>query len=443
MLPLALIVCHAKLPVCMEVRLWRPAGELLEVALAVAPKRPVDELRALDDSLFRRAVLEESVSRSLARWLTELRAGELVEQPASADGLTMILATTSGGDTARRVVIGSPRGSAATVLGLLVHAVAWQTKLLGRGERPVIDAVKAELLESDKSRVTKRYVSTAPVRFRARSLGIEGLEVGVDAQGPFASDGLCREALHPDVHLRTISMVEALVATRTTRMGAGECLFELEFEGTWIEVRCPEAGGEPVLAKLPMAAGAVRSLFFLAGALAEEDDAQRARDLSAWTTTLPWVSRPIRTDDLFVRFFMHDLRFRPGAVWYRVDAHGTITRADGSSADDEGRPVMPHHVSADDMETIRVALAACDAYGVGKNPNVTPRERVPDDDSFIELTVQRPSDRASGGVESMTAAWAYGRMAQYDRGPEMEGGLQRVYALYQALMKIRGPADIR
>ena len=33
MLPLALIVCHAKLPVCMEVRLWRPAGELLEVAL--------------------------------------------------------------------------------------------------------------------------------------------------------------------------------------------------------------------------------------------------------------------------------------------------------------------------------------------------------------------------------------------------------------------------
>ena len=445
MFPLSVVVCHATIPRGIDLRLWHSTPEVLEVALAVAPSRSLNESPLHDGSAFRSARLEESVSRSLAGWLAELEADDLVEQPSSPTGLTMTLQTTGDDGVSRRVVIGAPRGRAASVLGLVVSAAAWQTKLLGRGERPVFDAVKAELAEFDATRLTKRHLSTHPILFRAASLGIDSLEVGVDAAGPHATDGVCREALPPELHLRAVSMVAALVATRTKRMGAGECLFEISFEGTRVEVRCPVAGQEPLLAKLPLAAGpTVRSLFVLAGALAEEDDAQRGRDLAAWAQTLPSVTRAVRTDDLVLRFHMNDVRYgRPGACFYRLDVHGTITRSEGGTEDDEGRAVMPHAVEPAAIERIRKALSACDALGVGTNASVTPHDECPDDDSYIELTVQRPSDRGEGRLETMRAGWAYGRMAQYDRGPEMERGLAAVYELYQALMQIRGPADIR
>ncbi len=440
MFPLSLVVRHAKVPVRAEIQLSRLSSEVLEVALAIGPNAPVTESSGLEPSQFRRAPLEESVSRSLTQWLRELAAADLLEQPASPDGLTMTL--ESHGPGARRVVIGTPRGRAASVLGLLVHAAAWQMSLLGRGERPILDAVKSELITSDAPGLTRRCASKETVRFRAPSLGIEALEIAIDTDGPHASDGVRREDLHEETHLRVVSMVAALLATRTTRMGVGECLFEISFDGARVEVRCPEAGGEPVLAKLPVAASpTVRALFVLAGALSEEDATQRARDLSAWRTTLPWVSRPIRTSDLFLRFRMEDVRFGDRRyAWYRLDTHRTISRCDAGSADDEGRPVMPHDVTPEEFASIREALAACDALGVGTNPAVTPRDACPDDDRFIELMYQRPGAR---GLETTTAGWAYGRMAPRDRGPEMERGLDAVYALYQALMKIRDPADIR
>lgn len=445
MFPLSLVVRHAKIPVGVDLRLWRSTPEVLEVALAIAPSASLRESPLPDGSAFRSVRLEEGVSRSLAGWLTALGADDLVEQPSSPAGLTMSVQTTRDDGVSRRVVIGAPRGRAANTLGLVVSAAAWQTKLLGRGERPIFEAVKAELAESDAASLTKRSDSKQPVRFRAASLGIESLEIGVDAQGPHASDGVCRETLPAELHQRAVSMVAALVATRTTRMGAGECLFEISFEGARVEVRCPVAGQEPQLAKLPLAAGpTVRSLFVLAGALAEEDDAQRTRDLAAWAQTLPCVTRTVRTDELWLRFHMNDVRYgRPGAGFYRLDVHGTITRCEGGTEEDEGRAVMPHAVEPAALERIRKALSACDALGVGTNASVTPHDECPDDDSYIELTVQRPSHRVGGFLETMRAGWAYGRMAQYDRGPEMERGLAAVYELYQALMKIRGPADIR
>lgn len=440
MFPLSLVVRHAKVAVRVEIRLWRIDTAVLGIGLAVAPARAAPET-PLEASAFRTAPLDEQVSRSLTRWLDALGAEDLVEQPEPPDGLTMTLVTSPTEGVFRRAVIGAPRGRAAAVLGLVVSAAAWQTRLLGRGDRAIFDVVRAELRSGDGSAGPRPSASREPVRLRVPTLGIDAVEVGLDESGPYASDGVRRVAIHHETRERVTSMVAALVATRTARMGAGEHLFEVSFEGARVEVRCPGGGGEPLLAKLPIAAGpTVRSLVVLAGALAEDDDAQRARDLSAWTATLPWSPRPVRTDDLLLRFRMNDVRHgRIGEDWYRLETHGTILRCEAAAADAEGRPVMPHAVSREALETIRAALARCDALGVGARESATPRDAWPDDDSFIELIVQRPSPR---GLETTTAAWAYGPMAPRDRDPEMERALEAVYALYQALVKIRGPADI-
>ena len=183
------------------------------------------------------------------------------------------------------------------------------------------------------------------------------------------------------------------------------------------------------------------SLFVLAGALSEENDVLRARDLAAWTTTLPSLARPVRTDDLIVRFRMADARHgRPGETWYRLETHGTVMRCDAAGGDEEGRPVMPHAVSDEALAEIRRGLAACDALGVGTRESVTPNDPYPDDDSWLALYLQRKGPR---GIENVIARWAYGPMAPEKRTPEMEHALATVYALYQLLMKIRGPADLR
>lgn len=428
---LTLVLAHDLEPVSLVLEVSVLASGRVELAkrvrrLEVSRERAADEASA-------RVVLTEAVGASLRAWVEHL----VVASPdAASDALAGaarpgLRASVALGDetTARSVPL---RGAWLEAIALLVCVARWQAPLGDLGERALLahlDAAVRAQDESERLPVTARAGPSA-VCFRARSLGVEELVVTRDEVGAGARLGARATALSPRDADALLASVDALLRTRTARVGAGEHLFEIEREGARVEVRSGDGSVEsiPRAARLPVAL-----LMDLAHAI-DDDEA-----LFAWRGRVPLLVRPVRTRDLVLRFHVRDARHGlAGERWYRLETHGAIVRCDRAGSDDEGRPVAPHEVPEDRFEAILDAMDGCEALGVGRG-EIGPDDPWPDDDRFLELVLQRPRGDV---LETTSARWSYGPMAPRDRTPAAERALDAVYTLYERLMKERLAADV-
>jgi hypothetical protein len=435
--PLSFVLGHPGSAVELEARVWIEPSGRVALAAAVAPARKLAELRAGEATPLRSVILSQPVGASLLAWLEHFDLAAEPERGSPDDGLWARIVAPSG----RRFLLAPLAGAALEAIALVVTALRWQSVLVGRSDRALAPLIEAATSEHDRARrLARPDAHLDGAVFRARSLGIDELVLSRDARGVRVIQGDRELPLPVEAAEAVLAGIDELARTRSTRLGGGECLFELERAEARIEVRCPVAGGIPSIDRAPLAArAALEALLGLAGALAEDDDALRQRDLDAWRARLPRVARAVRTRDLLLRFRMNDARYgQPGERWYRLETHGTIVRCDAGQTDDEGRPIVPHEVPEDLFETILAQLEAVEALSLRERD--LPYDAWPDDDRLIELILQRPTRDAR--LETSVSRWAWGPMAPSDRHPDSRRALDAIYALYQSLMKARQPADV-
>ncbi|MFN9811565.1 MAG: hypothetical protein ACK6CU_18250 [Deltaproteobacteria bacterium] len=144
----------------------------------------------------------------------------------------------------------------------------------------------------------------------------------------------------------------------------------------------------------------------------------------------------IRTRSLFLRFRMFEPLYTRGpARWWSLFEDGVLQRFDGSGHAHRGVARAPRRVPEELLAPTCALFAARDWSAVTIPGALSPH----DDDRNITLEVQWP-DR-DGALVSQTFAWSYGRAApQLDAVTAAE--LERVHALYRALMAVRQLADL-
>ncbi len=388
------------------------------------------------------ASLPAPVAAVLVRTLREASLDSLRERPIEGnDGFSLTLAFRDGASPMRSIDAWRPRGHHLDILSVLGTSCAqleaqWNMEAF-RAVRDELEAADAERRGPPPSGV--RASGPIVVRREEDATGA-GWTVTLteDEHATVVRGGQRWEATLPSgTHTRVAYAIDpARVRALGNRVGYGAVALSLEIDGRTLPIKCPENKVEPDWAGLPPAVrGDVVRAHALARALeAREDDDGEA--LVRWFGGLPDAPPPIRTEGLVARFRMDDGRVSlPPSRWFSLFETGVLQRFDASDMAIRGRPVRPFEVSEEQLKAVRIAIERCSSLS---SADLEKALAYDDDDRNVRLSVQVP---AADGLLSRYFAWSYGPAAPRLEGADREA-LDRVYALYQALLKVRQLADI-
>jgi len=389
------------------------------------------------------ASLPGPLAAVLVQTLREASLDSLRERPIEGnDGFSLTLAFRDGASPMRSVDSWRPRGHHLDILSVLATSCSWRFEAQWNFE--AFRAVRDELEAADAER-------RGPPPSGARASGPIVVRREEDATGAgwtvtlteqehasVVRGGQRWEATLPSgTHARAAYAIDpARVRALGNRVGYGTIALSLEIDGRTLPIKCPENKAEPDWAGLPPA---VRGDVVRAHALARALEAREGDDgaaLARWFGGLPDAPPPIRTEGLLARFRMDDGRVSlPPSRWFSLFETGVLQRFDASDVAVRGRPVAPFEVSEEATKDVRIALERCRSLS---SADLEKALAYDDDDRNVRLSVQVP---AADGLLSRSFAWSYGPMAPRLEGADREA-LDRVYALYQALLKVRQLADV-
>jgi hypothetical protein len=393
--------------------------------------------------------LTRGVASTSVRTLLELSVEALPEPPCvGTDGFAQTVAVARGAGPAEVVSAWSPRGRHAQVAGLLADLAAWY---LGASWnlRP-LDAVRAMALREMEEVGRPRHALPTSVeagrvslrRHESPSGASWELSVEPDDRAVLRMDGGRRweAVLPPGSNLRVVRELDpTALRSLGKRVGLGALRLDLEAPGASLELRGADDRAEPSFEGLAVAArGRVLRLFALGEAVVSEGD-DGGRALRAWLAELPDLHAPtdVRREGLFVRFRMFEPCYVRGGPtrWWSLFEDGVLQRFDGAGAAHRGVGRAPHEVPEALLAPARALLEDRAWWG---SIDLTDALAYDDDDRSITLEVQWPG---GDGLVSRTFEWSYGRAAP-PLAPTQQAVLDRVYALYRALMAIRQLADL-
>lgn len=387
--------------------------------------------------------LPAPVAEVLVLTLREVDLATLADRPiVGSDGFSSTIVLRDAEGPVRVLESWHPRGrhlDLVSVLGTLA------SRCLGAGwNLPALRAVREELEAADGERRApppsgQRAHGPIVVR-RSESGGARAwtVSVGEDERASVEREGRTFEATLPSgTHTRWAYAIDpARVRALGARVGHGALRLELEIDGRALALACPEGQAEPTWQGLPPAVRAdVARADALGRALeAREDDDGEALD--RWLAELPDLPPPIRTEGLLARFRMDDGRTEvAGGRWFSLFETGVLQRFDACALHVRGRPVGPVGVPDELMGPVLVALEASRSV---TSADLARALAYDDDDRNVTLAIQTPVE---GVLVERIFSWSYGPMAPALE-PAERAALDRVYALYQALMKVRQLADV-
>jgi len=387
--------------------------------------------------------VQSNLAERLVQTLREASLDTLRARPIEGnDGFSLTLVLRDREGPMRTLDAWRPRGHHLDILSVLTTAASW--KLEAQWNLQVFREVRDELEAADAERR-----GPPPSGARARGPIVvrrEGdasgqawtVTLSEDERASVVRRGRGREAPPPPGTPEPGAYAIDPVRVRAlgNRVGYGGVALSLEIDGRTLPIKCPEAKVEPEWAGLPPAVrGDVVRAQALGRALEVHDD-DDGQALARWFGGLPDAPPPIRTEGLLARFRMDDGRVSlPPSRWFSLFDTSVLQRFDASDMGVRGRPIAPVAVPEELTTAVRISVEACRSLGTADLERALAYD---DDDRNVRLSVQVP---AADGLLSRYFAWSYGPMAPRLEGADREA-LDRVYALYQALLKVRQLADV-